>query len=193
MTSSISSLDDLKGSPEKEAQIKALTAQVEELKAALQNTTQKVNLLTTRLEGDSTGGNSDRVEGRLNELEQRLAQLAYSKGTKTAAKAKETQAEKGVFVSDAEPAIERPKETVKKSRKVTKKKTIAAKPSPKQKASSWVLRAATPDSAWVAVSTDSPELRQVRVGETLTGIGKIQEIRQENGSWVVVGTSATLR
>lgn len=58
---------------------------------------------------------------------------------------------------------------------------------------SWVLRAATPNMAWLSPRAGSAELRRVAVGDTVDGIGQVRDIRQEAGRWVVVGTESTVR
>ena len=59
--------------------------------------------------------------------------------------------------------------------------------------SSWVLRAATPNEAWVAKNDSSSDLTHVRVGETLPGIGQVQSIRPIGDSWVIEGTDGVVR
>ncbi len=59
--------------------------------------------------------------------------------------------------------------------------------------SSWVLRAAVPGEAWVASSSATRELKPVRVGETLEGVGRVTSIQQKDGAWVVEGTKGTIR
>ena len=99
------------------------------------------------------------------------------------------------FVS---PVAETPKkEEVKKVEKrtaVAKKKTAPAKKSvAKKEAPAMVLRAATPNAAWVAPDVNSTELRRVIVGETLPVIGQVKEIRQTGGTWEIVGANGTLK
>jgi hypothetical protein len=60
-------------------------------------------------------------------------------------------------------------------------------PEETQPKTSWTLRSARTGSAVVSVS-GSNELRNIEVGDSLPGIGKIQSIGMENGSWVVRGT-----
>lgn len=49
--------------------------------------------------------------------------------------------------------------------------------------SSYTLRAAQPDMAWV--SSNDGELKQVRVGDSLPGLGTVTGISQSNGQWSV--------
>lgn len=57
----------------------------------------------------------------------------------------------------------------------------------------WVLRAATPDEAWVAKGENSRAIQPVHVGETLQGIGQITAIRQDGDRWIVEGTQGMVR
>jgi hypothetical protein len=57
----------------------------------------------------------------------------------------------------------------------------------------WVLRAASPGQAWVSTNATSHDLKPLRVGDTLAGIGRVTAIQQQGGNWVVQGTSGTLQ
>lgn len=57
----------------------------------------------------------------------------------------------------------------------------------------FVLRAATPEAAWVAKSKGDTNLQRVVVGDEIQQIGRIIAIRNRNGKWEVVGTKGTLR
>ncbi|MGE4350937.1 MAG: hypothetical protein AB7E52_01965 [Bdellovibrionales bacterium] len=90
----------------------------------------------------------------------------------------------------------KPAKKTRVSEATTSKKTSAVKKKSKKKSAKkieWVLRAATPRDAWVAPSPDSSELRRIRIGETLPGLGKIKEIRPNGSVWEVVGSQGTLR
>lgn len=56
----------------------------------------------------------------------------------------------------------------------------------------YTLRAANPQIAYVA-RAGSNQLIQVRVGDSLSGIGQVRSIDSEGGRWVVRGTSGTIR
>jgi hypothetical protein len=58
---------------------------------------------------------------------------------------------------------------------------------------SYVIRAARPGQAWIATSAASSDLREVRIGDTVPGLGRIQSIFLDNHGWAIVGTQATLR
>ena len=56
----------------------------------------------------------------------------------------------------------------------------------------WVLRAASPGKAWVS-EKGSNELRVVKAGETLEGIGKVNAIvKDSSGRWVVDGVGGRI-
>ena len=56
------------------------------------------------------------------------------------------------------------------------------------KAPHWVLRAAVPGEAWIATSADTPDLRHVKVGDSVTGLGQITAITSTGMGWIVQGT-----
>jgi hypothetical protein len=58
--------------------------------------------------------------------------------------------------------------------------------------SNWVLRAAQDGEAWIS-PTAQGQLRHVKVGETISGLGRITAIELKNGRWVVSGTQGTVR
>jgi len=91
----------------------------------------------------------------------------------------------------AEEEAAKPKATVKK-KAVSPKKAKAAKAEKASNSSAkWVLRAATPEGAWLSQGANAAELRKVEVGETVPGLGKIKAIREKNGVWEVVGTKGS--
>ncbi len=56
-----------------------------------------------------------------------------------------------------------------------------------------VLRAASPDEAWIAKDQMTTDLQPVHVGDTVSGIGTVTAIRDDNGIWVVDGTHGSIR
>lgn len=184
--------------PEMTARLNDLTTQMEALRKSVEQMSQQTQALAAK--ADATHGNGDvtALVQRLNDLE---AQLSANKAQKKA-KAKQPAAitlpstADGVAVDDV---AEKPAKEVVKTSRV--KKTAAAKKA-KTKAvehkaaadkGKWVLRAATPDAAWVAPSKETTSLRQVRVGDTLPGIGKIRAINQNGASWEVIGSKGSIR
>lgn len=181
--------------PVKKEEIKALVlggVTKDEGKAASMGVPQAVwearlNEMTTKIES---------LKGELDHSLQQNAQLISQVETlkKTAALSqepalKDTKQETASLLVDGkgDQAVSQKTRTKTPAKKVVKKKATSA-PSP-----SWVLRAATPDAAWVASGPESQELRRVAVGETLRGLGKVKEIRQKGEKWEVIGEKGTLR
>ena len=75
-------------------------------------------------------------------------------------------------------------------------KILESKPAPVVKTTApkqvrkveWVLKAAQPGQATISTKNSS-DIRQIEVGSTVSGLGKITSIGLENGKWVVQGTS----
>ncbi len=187
--------------PEMTARLNDLTAQMETLRKSVEQMSQQTQALAAKAEATHGSADVTALVQRLNDLE---AQLAVSKGQK---KVKDKQssivlpsttdgavAETTVEKTAKEPA----KEVAKTSRakkpvaaKKAKTKAALSKTSPEK--GKWILRAATPDAAWVASSKETTTLRQVRVGDTLPGVGKIRAINQNGASWEVVGSKGSIR
>jgi len=79
------------------------------------------------------------------------------------------------------------KATVKK--KTTPKKTVTRS---KSQSSEWELRAAQPGKAWVSQKGRS-ELQPIIVGDTLSGIGRIESIEYVGNQWIVTGTQGFIK
>ncbi len=81
---------------------------------------------------------------------------------------------------------------VKKStvvKKPTLRPSIVSKPAIK---SSWILRAAQPNAAWVSQTMQS-QIQKIAVGDTLNGIGRVTSITNGSDGWVVVGTTGQIK
>lgn len=65
------------------------------------------------------------------------------------------------------------------------------KPVAAPKVTSWVLRSAQPGAAMVAPK-EGGDMRSIKVGDTLSGIGRIVAIEMSEGRWVVRGSSGTI-
>lgn len=57
----------------------------------------------------------------------------------------------------------------------------------------YILKSAMTGEAWVSSKEKPDELRSLRVGDVVSGLGKIKSIERENGAWVVVGTAGMLK
>jgi len=72
--------------------------------------------------------------------------------------------------------------------KVQEKPAVStAVPKAKVKAVKWVLKSAQPGKATISAQ-GSNDLRNIEVGNVITGLGRIKSISVENGLWVVRGT-----
>jgi len=76
-------------------------------------------------------------------------------------------------------------------RKITTPRTAYKAPAKVAPTPKWELRGASPQEAYVA-EVGTQNLRTVSVGDSLNGVGRIQSIGQENGRWVVRGTSGRI-
>ena len=84
----------------------------------------------------------------------------------------------------------------KPKKKTTAKKKPAAKPKAKKPAAaktpSWELRGIAGGSAIIA-KRGSDEFQTISVGDQISGIGRVTSITNQNGAWVVKGTSGSIR
>jgi len=62
-----------------------------------------------------------------------------------------------------------------------------------KKSSGLVLRAASNGQAWVSNSVNSTDLKEVQVGDSLPGIGRVTDIKMQGDKWVIQGTKGTLQ
>lgn len=160
-------------------QMKLMAEQMEALKDSLNQTLARNEALEKRLEEMQ----KKEKEPEDSALRARVSQLE-----------KELEATKGKAKKTARVVSPKP---------AKKKEAVAASsPPPRQESRAeiasedgqrLVLRAATPEAAWVSKGSYSSALQQVQVGDTLPGIGKIKEIRQRGESWLIIGSFGVLR
>lgn len=182
--------------------LSVLTTHVEDLQKNLTQTSQQLSQVSAMLSDKNNGnasGNSV-FDERLTKIEQKLAQMSERASSRSSASA-----------SDESTFISSPR-TLHKSRVAHKKKNHVKQASRSKRSSPtmvmlddvandmglarnnrWVLRAATPDEAWVSTDGTSRELRHVQVGDRLTGIGTIRAIHQNGNAWVVEGSEGTVQ
>lgn len=131
------------------------------------------------------------VDARLTHIEQELESLSSRKTSKTT----------GTSLADnyRQPTAARHASSRHANKNAAAhghvKKAASVKPvkAAEPAAETWVLRAATPGVAWVAKDATSTDLRRVREGDALPGIGTVRSISQNGDSWVVVGSNGTIR
>ncbi len=190
------------------ARLSSLTGKVESLQKMLDQTTQQLSQLHEKLATSETGAaaalQAQAIEDRLSKIEQQVSQKSVthspaltspvsmvpdirlsSEENEAAVKTEPENVKAPAKHSAAK--MTKPKNTKKKAHNAVgaaKKKAVAAR---------WVLRAATPQEAWVAASESSKELRPVKVGDELPGIGRVLAIRQSGNAWSVVGSNGAIR
>lgn len=158
---------DAKPSAESEKRLTDMATQIDVLTDTLDKATQENAKLISKMETIQKKAAPDQsLQDRVVQLEAQLA----AKEAELKEKARPVKAKKKVVrVKKATPEV----------KKVVKKR--------------WILRGATPDSAWISPSSHSKELRRVTVGEKAPTIGKVKEIRQKGQKWLVIGTKGTIR
>lgn len=204
-----------------EARLTTLAARVDNLQKSLDQTAQQLGQISNMVAANQAAppaGSTPAVEDRLNKIEQQMLELQHDEQTKAAsapasgAAAEPPSAEEGVETKSA--ALETPapltkpavKSAVKHSTSHTtvahhlkhkRTKVAAHKKSHAKVASShvthWVLRAATPDEAWVATDAYSPDLHHVAIGDILPGIGRVKAIKQTGDNWEIVGSAGIVK
>lgn len=157
--------------------------------AALQQIMTRLDGLEKRMDNQASAAN-DNLSAEVQALKNTINELKSSRGSVSSA-------------SESKPAA---KPAAKKKTSTAKKRSTSASSSAKKSGSSWdkpyqggaavsgsssasgntsgyALRAAQPDSAWV--STPDGNLRQLRVGESVPGLGTVTAIKQSGGQWTV--------
>ncbi len=172
------------------SRIDALTSRIDELQRSLDQANKQLSEVTeaqSAMAASAQGGSA--IEDRLNKIEQNMTQLESQKAATKKSEAKPSH--NGVKKASGQVKL------VAKHKHPTKKAAVAkaASSSPEQAkvSSSWVLRAATPNEAWISGDATSADLRHVQVGDSLPGIGKVKAISQSSRGWEVEGTESTVR
>lgn len=154
----------------------------------------KINLLLERL---------DSMEGQIKEIQSGEAEAIKNIQTELSSLKQEARLKEEAQDVPAVPAaVPSSSEAEKKSGGVLEapapaKQTAAPKKQPVKKVASqqapvWKLRAAQPGRAWVSRQNER-EMKAVRVGDVLAGIGQIEDISYVNGRWVVRGSKGSIR
>jgi intracellular multiplication protein IcmG len=185
-----------------QTRLATLAARIDDLQKSLDHMNTQLNQINTEAAAGPV------LEDRLNRVEQQLLQVKHEEETVAAGAAASKPSASASVAAEAPMAMDAAEEhtapahkaSVKKSKSVSHKtKTHSTKTAKAPAATSpvpvthWVLRAATPGEAWVSESATSSELRHIQVGDTLPGIGRIKAIRQAGDSWIVDGSTGSLR
>ena len=95
-----------------------------------------------------------------------------------------------VRIEELETELAKSKKATSKAKPITKKAAKRPKTHTKPKIT-WELRAASPGQAWVS-EKGKTELKQVSIGDKLTGLGTIRSIALQNNRWKVTGTTGAI-
>lgn len=120
----------------------------------------------------------DAILNRLDAMETRIANIEGGEQKKE--------------VVSVQPKEEKPKPVVKAAPKKVDSKPAVTKKKTSSKSVVWELRAAQPGKAWVS-QKGKRDMKPVVVGDSLSGIGRIQGIDLVNGRWVVRGSGGTIK
>lgn len=180
------------------AQLDALTAKFDDLKKAFDQLSQQNAQLAARTQPLAM---DPQLERRMAALEKKLDEVTIRPAPIETPSIMPPAISHGESAAMHEPA--KPKaaaKTTKKKHAATTKKTAAkqsttktAAPQPATPPRVWVLRAATPEAAWIAKDAKAAELTKVKVGDTVEGIGQVESITQLGEGWVVVGSKGAIR
>ncbi|MER2519075.1 MAG: hypothetical protein ABTQ34_00090 [Bdellovibrionales bacterium] len=160
-------------SPSSNANLTSLTSQIENLQKELKNAQQQLAQANARLQElqDETSASSKAANNQLS--------LSLPSNDEDSFETQKKQP---------------PPSSVKKKRTdSTQKSTRTVAKKPDASGQIWVLRAAGPDEAWVSKAKDSRAIQPVRIGDALSGIGRITAIRQDGDSWIVEGTQGIVK
>lgn len=140
----------------------------------------------------------DQVINRIDSLEKKISQTPATTNSGEIASlriAVERLENKVAQLSDTPVVRSAPASSYSDDSKVVVKKSVPKKKAaPKSSASSakWELRSARPGEAMVGKAGQA-ELKTIRVGDSVVGIGQIQSISQSGGQWIVQGTSGSIK
>lgn len=155
---------------------------VDVLMAKLDQISERLSALETRpAPAPSPASDNSAEVARLSEaltrLERKVDQISAAPAPARSVAAEENDA----------PIKVNPKPAAKPKAKAAPRKKPQSAPAGK-----WELRSARPGEAMVAKPGEA-ELKTVRVGDSVVGIGQIQSIAQSGGAWVVQGTTGSIR
>ena len=175
--------------------IEMLTARIDNLQNALDQANQQLGQMTNVLAassgiGASSTASAKDLQDRINKLEQKIATMNAVSLTPTAA-----SPSSGIFGIDVSPPPRKAVASVPRLKAVhkTSRQHVKRAPVEDQAESNWILRAASPGQAWVATSATTHELKQVQVGDKLSGIGRVTAIQKQGDAWIVRGTKGSIQ
>ncbi|WP_301102875.1 hypothetical protein [Propionivibrio sp.] len=190
--------------PANNAQLDALTTKFEDLKKAFDQLSQQNAQLAARVEASAHAqapAMDPQLERRMAMLEKKLDILTDRPASIEAPSIMPPTISSAEVAAPHETAKSKPsaRTTNKKHATTTKKPpatkrstTKATAPQPAAPTHAWMLRAATPDAAWIAKDAKATELTKVKVGDNVEGIGQVESITQLGEGWVVVGSKGAI-
>lgn len=173
--------------------IDELSSRVAGLQKELAQAMRQLNDLTNAFAASATSsrpasaGSDEDLKARINSLEKKIEILGRPETTKAIVI---TEPEKKAAVLPGNKTTKITAAVKAPAKKATKSQAVAPKPIPRKQ---WVLRAAAPGRAWVAVSNTSQELKEIQVGDALEGIGKVSSIEGQGDKWIVRGSKGILQ
>jgi hypothetical protein len=202
-----------------DTRLDALSSRIDDMEKSLTHATQQLAQVANMVAANSPPSpaavpaqNDSVLAERLGKIEQQLAEIQHAPPALSSPPATETV--EAAPVPESKPA--KPKHvkttyvasyaprhashharhvTVHHSARIAKGSPPGFLSAPAAKAGSarWVLRAATPNEAWVAPDAFSQDLRRIRVGDEFPGLGRVKSIRQSGDGWMVEGTAGNVR
>lgn len=196
MTSAINVPTSSSLPPADDSRLIALNSRVDDLQKSLEQATQQLTQITNRLvviqqnsASNNTASATTALESRLDRLEQKLTVAANSAPAREMS-TNEMPEEKIQPVHKASTHAASTQHHARTSHKSVK---VASHHRAKKTSSTrWVLRAATPDQAWIAKNDVTTDLHPIQVGDAVTGIGRVTSIHESGSGWVVVGTKGSI-
>lgn len=179
-----------------------LQAQVDTLSRRLDEMNTKLDAAVQKVEQASAAGNGaamTSIQETLVRLEKRLDDMASSRSSvRQASVSQEEAAPVRRSTSSTKKAKSARKSSASSTRAASSEWDAPYNPGRSHSTASasasrggWELRGAQPGSALIAKS-GSDDIREVAVGDTLSGIGRVTGITSEGGNWVVQGTSGRI-
>lgn len=164
------------------------TAPNAEVMAALQQITARLDKMEARIDAQKSSSD-DALASEVKALKATVSELKSSRSSSSTSENKVSSA------PAKKKSTPKKSSSAKKSTSTSKNKSDSTWDKPYQggsaavsastgaSAGDYTLRAAQPDAAWV--STPNGDLQQVRVGDTVSGLGTVTGITQSGGRWNV--------
>lgn len=169
------------GQTDADSETGALKEEIAKLNAKITEQQDTIAGLERKLGQAPDSGEIKRLNAKIKEQDDTIARLE-----KQLDKAMNEAASASAAVSSADAPSG---SSVRTAHKAAAAKPEATRPAPAPK---WVLKSAKPGIAWVA-KEDSPDLKTVEVGQSLTGIGKVLSVaKDEYGRWIVKGSKGSI-